>query len=44
MNSPIKRPSKQLIRKALRQLIEANGWEVLWQENANSVRKVYKAR
>lgn len=40
----IKRPTKQLVRTALRQLIEANGWEVLWQESANSMRKVYKAR
>ena len=40
----IKRPSKQLIRTALHQLIEANGWQVLWAENSNSSRKVYKAR
>lgn len=40
----LKRPSTAVIRRALRQLIEANGWEVLWQENVNSVRKVYKAR
>lgn len=37
----IKRPTKQLVRTALRQLIEANGWEVLWHEGE---RKVYKAR
>ena len=40
----LKRPSEAVIRKALHQRVEANGWEVLWQENANSVRKVYKAR
>lgn len=40
----LKRPGSAVIRKALHQLVEANGWEVLWQENANSVRKVYKAR
>lgn len=28
MNDTIKRPSKDLIRTALRQLIQANGWEV----------------
>lgn len=44
MSEPIKRPSKQLIRTALRQLIQANGWEVLWRENATSERVVYKAR
>ena len=44
MNEQIKRPSKNLIRTALRQLIQANGWEVLWRENANSEHLVYKAR
>ena len=41
MNEKIKRPSANVIRTALRQLIKSNGWEVLWHEGE---RKVYKAR
>ena len=37
----LKRPSEAVIRKALHQLVEANGWEVLWKDGN---RKVYKAR
>lgn len=40
----LRRPSKRVIIKALLQVVEKNGWQVLWQETAHSDRKVYKAR